>query len=139
MTRQTATRDVTTIRVNCPISATTAAAIASGDHAAVDAEPALAAMRAIVAADNPLGDFGLYRAVFELSLGWELFTPATGADPTLGAAGQETMSPTAILSIHVDAAVPDSQLDPLLNALIAAHPWEVPVIELGKARLLLRA
>ena len=131
-------REVTAIRIYCPIGQATLTALLAGDRAALDRDPALLALLTIIRAPNPLGDFGIYSSVVELAPGWELFTPAAEAAPALGTAGVEQLSPTAVLTVHVDAGIPPSALDPLLDALLAAHPWEVPVIELASTRLLLR-
>ena len=80
----------------------------------------------------------LYRSVVELAPGWEFFTPSAGARPTLGAADIGQASPTVVVTLHVAADVRDDVFDGLLDQLIAAHPWEVPVIELTAAALLLR-
>jgi len=131
-------RSVRIIRVYCPVAAATLTALIAGDVAVTERDPTLAAMLAIVRDDNALGDFGLYRAVAELSPGWELFTPTAAARPTLGAAGSSQASATVVLNIHVDATIDDAALDPLLDRLLAAPPWEVPVIELSSAALLMR-
>jgi hypothetical protein len=83
--------------------------------------------------------FGLYRGVVELHPGWENFEPTAGATPTLGAAGARSLSPTVILTIHIPDDAPQQAVDQTLEAIIAAHPWEVPVIELDETRLLIRA
>ena len=133
-----ALRKVRRLRVYCPVSAATLSALIAGDSAAAERDPALAAMLAIVRADNPLGDFGLYRGVFELSAGWEGFEPTGDATPTLGAAGERSLSPTAILTVHIPQEADPAAVDAALGALVAAHPWEIPVIELDSAELLVR-
>jgi len=132
------TRPVRVIRLYWPVSVETIVAMTTGDGDAVARDPALVAMFAIVRADNALGDFGVYRSVVELAPGWEFFTPAAGARPTLGTADTGQASPTVIVTLHVPADVRDDVFDQLLDQLIAAHPWEVPVIELTAAALLLR-
>ena len=82
-----------------------------------------------------MGDFGLYHGVVEIGTGWESFTPSPDAAPTLGAAGTATLSPTVILTSYVAA---EADIEGALAALLAAHPWEVPVIELSQAELLVR-
>lgn len=138
MVTSRSTRPVHILRIYCPVARETMQAMAAGDPAAMVRDPTLAAMLAIIRADNPLGDFGLYRSVVELAPGWELFTPGPAARPTLGTAHANQASPTAILTVHIAADVPDDALDSVLDQLLAAHPWEIPVIEMMRAALLTR-
>lgn len=131
------TRRVQVLTMHVPVAAQTLRSLAEGDATAIDGEPALSALLAIVREANPLGDFGAYRAVVELGLGWEMFTPAAAARPTLGAAGVESRSPTVILRVHLpegDAA----ETDAAIARLLASHPWEIPVIERSSVELLVR-
>ncbi|UYY76391.1 hypothetical protein [Sphingomonas sp. R1] len=131
------TRPVEILTLHVPVAAETLRSLATGDHACIDGEPALSAILAIVREANPLGDFGVYRSVVELGLGWELFTPAGSARPTLGVADTESRSPTVILRIHLPAE--DRALaDAAITRILAAHPWETPVIERSTADLLIR-
>ncbi|MEL0210106.1 MAG: hypothetical protein VW891_05915, partial [Novosphingobium sp.] len=93
------------------------------------------AMLAVIRADNPLGDFTLYKGVCEIALGWESFQPGPDAKPTLGSAEARTLSPTVIITTYACA---DAELEPALDALMAVHPWEVPVIEVTEVDLLVR-
>ena len=84
----------------------------------------------------PLGDFGRYREVVELALGYEGFRPGVGAVPTLGAVGAASWSPTVILTGIYDA---EADVEALADALLAAHPWDVPVMAVSEPyRLLMR-
>ena len=135
----TASRTVTTIRIFCPVQAATLAAAVAGDAAAMDADPALGAMLAILRDDGPLGDFGIYRNVVEMAPGWESFRPTDDANPTSGTAGAVALSPTILLTTYIAAEAPAKAVDAALARIMAAHPWEVPVVEVGSARLLVRA
>lgn len=128
-------RRAVAVKIHCPVSALTFDALLNGDGDAVEHDPAAAAMLAVIRADNPLGDFKLYRGVCEISPGWESFQPGPGAEPTMGSAGERALSPTAIITTYADA---DADLAPALEALMAAHPWETPVIELSEVQLLER-
>ena len=139
MTTSLTSRPVRILRIYCPVAAGTVAAMTRGEAATMERDPTLAAMLAIIRDDTPLGDFGLYRSVVELSPGCELFTPGPGARPTLGTANVDQASPTAILTIHIDADIPDERLAPILDRLLAAHPWEVPVIEMTRGEMLTRS
>lgn len=130
-----ARRRVTVVKVHCPVAPETLAGMLAGDDGALERDPTAATMLGIIRADNALGDFGLYHGVAEIGLGWESFTPTADAEPTLGAAGATALSPTAILKTYAPAG---ADIDDALAALMAAHPWEVPVIELTEAELLLR-
>ena len=89
----------------------------------------------MIRADNSLGDFGLYHGVCEIGPGWESFTPSPDAAPTLGQAGVTALSPTVILKTYASTG---ADLDAALTALVTAHPWEIPVIELSEVDLLVR-
>lgn len=131
------TRRVRVLTIHLPVSAATLRRLAAGEAEALDAEPAVSAVLAIIGQAGPLGDFGAYRGVVELGLGWELFTPASGARPTLGIAETENRSPTVILRVHVRDDAP-GEADAAIASILAAHPWEVPVIEMATTELLLR-
>lgn len=132
-----ALRRVRRLRVYCPVAAITLAHLIAGES--VEDDPALSAMLAIARGDNPLGDFDLYRGVVELHPGWESFEPTAAAMPTLGAAGQRSLSPTVILTIHWPFDAPEDEVNHALDAIMSAHPWEVPVIEMDETQLLVRA
>ena len=91
--------------------------------------------RVISEAHPVLGDFGVYQSVMELAPGWEVFTPSADATPTLGSAGATTTSPTVILKTYVAAEADRETVDAALAAIMAAHPWETPVVELTDATL----
>lgn len=113
--------------------------VAAGDFAAIAPDCALARIIAIVREDGPLGDFGIYRSVIELAAGWELFTPGADASPTLGSAEAHTASPTAILTLYIPQGSADEAVSCAISAIMDAHPWEVPVIEMTATSLLMRA
>ena len=131
----TALRWVRDIRVYCPVVPTTLSALMAGDPGAVERDETAAALLTILRTP-PLGDFGRYREVVELALGYEGFRPGEGAVPALGAVGEASWSPTVILTAMYDAA---ADVDALAEQLLAAHPWDVPVIAVGEPyRLLVR-
>lgn len=132
-------RKVRVLRLSWPVEPLTLAALQSGSAGALEADPSFTKLLAALRADNPLGDFGLYQAVAEVSPRWELFQPQGAAKPTLGAAGQSQVSTNLMVTIHVDGQVADDAFEAILNWLVALHPWEVPVIEISAAELALRA
>lgn len=128
-------RQAIAVKIHCPVSAETLSALTAGDHGALDRDPAAARVLAVIRADNPLGDFGAYHGVCEITPGWESFRPGPDAKPTLGQTGEQSVSPTAILTTYAAA---QADLSAALGALMDAHPWEVPVIELSQVDLLVR-
>ena len=125
-------RHVVTLRIHCPVSPETFAALAAGRGEALETDASAAPVIAAIRAAG-LGDFGHYTGVMEAALGIEIFTPGAGARPALGKAGVTSHSSTVILTTWIDAGAPD--LAGKLAAIRAAHPWETPVIELSEARL----
>ena len=102
---------------------------------ALDCEDGLASLCAILDGDNPLGDFGAYQAVAEVTPGWELFRPGAGAEPTRGMVGQREISPTLMITIHIPSEAPQAEVDAVIARLLAAHPWETPVVEVSEVAL----
>ncbi len=131
-------RRVRVLRLSWPVEPQTLAALQAGRTAALDEDPSFAALLSALRADNPLGDFGIYQAVAEITPCWELFQPQAQAQPTLGVAGQAQVSTNLMVTIHVDAATPEAEFAAVLDWLVALHPWEVPVIEISEAELALR-
>ena len=131
-------RKVQVLRLSWPVAPNTLAALQAGDFSALESDPSLKGLLEALRAENPLGDFGLYRAVAEVSPCWELFQPMSGARPALGTAGTKQVSTNLMVTIHVDAATPPGEFEAVLGELLALHPWEVPVIEISEAELVLR-
>jgi hypothetical protein len=117
------------VRVHCPLEQSTFSALLGGDGQAIERDPTAAKMLAIIRADNPLGDFGDYKGVVEISLGLESFVPAATATPTLGVVGTPAISPTAILTTYVDEGADLELARAALRQIAMVHPWETPVIE----------
>ncbi|WP_260926265.1 hypothetical protein [Novosphingobium sp. 9] len=132
------TREAVRLKVHVPVAPETLAAMLAGDAEAAERDAVLAAMFAIVRADNPLGHFDLYSGVVELSPGWESFRPGASATPTLGISGETALSPTVALVIHAACTLSDPALDHAVAQIMAAHPWEMPVIEIAPVRLVVR-
>lgn len=127
------------VAVHVPVAAETLEALLAGNRGALERDPVMARMLAILRAPGALGDFGIYHGVAEIGLGWETFAPAPDANPTLGSAGEVEHSPTVTLVSWIPAEAPAQAIDAALAALMEAHPWEVPVIEVTETRLLARA
>ena len=120
------------IRVHCPISSDTFAELLQGNLAAIENDPVAAKMLATIRADNPLGDFDIYRGVFELMVGIEGFTATLRATPAAGQRGTPTLSPTAVITTYVDAAANPLAAQAAVDELVEAHPWETPVVEFSE-------
>lgn len=131
-------RSALAIRLTWPVQRETLSRLLSGDEQALATDPAFVRLQEIMGASNPLGDFGAYQAVAELSPGWELFRPGDEARPTLGQAGKSQVSPSVMVTIHVPAEAAGERLNAALDELVAAHPWEVPVIEMAEVKLAVR-
>lgn len=131
-------RPATRIRIYCPVGDATLDAFRASNWAVMEADETLAAMLAILRDANPLGDFGLYKGVAEISAGVETFIPTADAQPTAGDAGSVAMSATLILTSYVAADCSHDQLATLVGQLCDAHPWEIPVIEVCPVQLAVR-
>ena len=131
-------REVTVVRVHVPVAPETLAAMLAGDGSAGERDPVLSQVLGVIRADNPLGDFGLYRGVAEIGLGWETFQPGTDASPALGKAGEQSLSPTVTVTVHTPCTPDDPAFIAATGALLAVHPWEVPVIEIARVKLAVR-
>jgi hypothetical protein len=131
-------RPARAVRIHCPATAATIAAMRDGQADAIETDPAVAPLLAIIRADNPLGDFGLYKGVVEIALGHESFIPTGDANPTSGAAGTISLLPSVVLTTYIADDAPEPLVTAALDALVAAHPWETPVIEVWSTSLLTR-
>lgn len=132
-------RDATLVRIHVPVAPATLAAMLAGDGEAAERDETLAAILAVIRDGNPLGDFGLYGGVVEIAPGWESFRSGADARPTLGAAGESSLSPTVILTTYAPCAPDDPALLAAIDRLLDVHPWEVPVIEVTATRLAQRS
>ncbi|MGP3920294.1 hypothetical protein [Nonomuraea sp. 10N515B] len=124
-------RSARAIKVYWPVSHETYASLGAGDVEALWSDKSFAPLLRVLESSPALGDFGLYRDVFELSTGVEGFTAAPGAMPALGAVGDRSLSPTVAFTTYIDARTGDDEVHRVLAHIVAAHPWEVPVIELS--------
>lgn len=119
------------LRVHWPVDGGTLARLTAGDAGIFEEDPSLALLLAALEEQPELGDFGIYRHVFESSFGFEGFTVAPGANPTLGSVGSSSVSPTFVLTSYFDAGMPATAVGNLLQRILDIHPWEVPVLEIS--------
>lgn len=131
-------RKVRVIRVSWPVDPATVRAALAGDMTALETDASFARLLSVLRDYSCLGDFGQYRGVAEVTPCWELFEPQPGAIPAQGKVGQPQASTNLMVTLHADAAVSQDQFDAVVARLVAAHPWEVPVIEVSEGVLALR-
>ena len=129
-----ALRTVQRVCIYCPISPGTFAGLVRGDFEAAQRDPASAPLLKIIEDSSELGNFGSYKGVCELGLGYEAFTPTADARPVLGAVGKRSATPTIAITTYVPGDVPEARVNELVADLAAAHPWEIPVIEIATVR-----
>ena len=114
--------------MHCPVSANVLARLQAGEAAALADDAVLSAVVAVIRGSAVLGAIGPYRGVFELGFGLESFVPQADAVPTTGRAGEAAVVPTVVVKSY---AAQGADISAELAAIAAAHPWEVPVIEVG--------
>ncbi|MDR6688073.1 hypothetical protein J2Y41_003651 [Arthrobacter sp. 1088] len=119
------------LRIHWPIPLDTMTQLASGDLGALESDAGIASLLQALTVTPELGGFGNYHHVFESSAGFEGFTVAEGANPTLGSVGQRTISPTFVFTTYFDDSLPDQAVHELVQRIVDIHPWEVPVIEVS--------
>ena len=120
------------VRVHCPILANVLARLQAGETAALGDDAVLSAVVAVIRGSDVLGAIGAYRGVFELGFGLESFVPGPDAAPTTGRAGEAAVVPTVVVKTY---AVAGADIDAELAAIVAVHPWEIPVIEIGMVEM----
>ena len=119
------------LRIHWPIPLDTMTQLASGDLGALESDAGIASLLQTLTATPELGGFGNYHHVFESSAGFEGFTVAEGANPTLGSVGQRTISPTFVFTTYFDDSLSEQAVHELVQRIVDIHPWEVPVIEVS--------
>ncbi|MFI2564663.1 hypothetical protein [Paenarthrobacter sp. NPDC018779] len=124
-------KSVRKLRIHWPIPMETMTRLSRGELSALEADAGIARLLETLQASPELGGFGNYHHVFESSAGFEGFTVAEGANPTLGSVGQRTISPTFVFTSYFDAALEEPAVHQLVQRIVEIHPWEVPVIEVS--------
>ncbi|MFF2840719.1 hypothetical protein [Paenarthrobacter sp. NPDC057981] len=124
-------KSVRKLRIHWPISVETMTRLGQGEPNALEADAGIVRLLDTLKASPELGGFGNYHHVFESSAGFEGFTVAEGANPTLGNVGQRTISPTFVFTSYFDAALDEPSVRLLVQRIVEIHPWEVPVIEVS--------
>ncbi|WP_223942704.1 hypothetical protein [Arthrobacter sp. StoSoilB22] len=124
-------KPVRKLRIHWPIPAETMTRLAGGDLSALERDAGISSLLQALTESPELGGFGNYHHVFESSAGYEGFTVAEGANPTLGSVGQRTISPTFVFTSYFDDSLEDDAVHQLVQRIVDIHPWEVPVIEVS--------
>ncbi|MEI2277712.1 hypothetical protein [Paenarthrobacter ilicis] len=124
-------KPVRKIRIHWPIPLETMTQLAGGNLAALEEDAGIASLLQTLGESPEVGGFGNYHHVFESSAGFEGFTVAEGANPTLGRVGQRTISPTFVFTSYFDDTLDDAEVQRLVQRIVDIHPWEVPVIEVS--------
>ncbi|MCF3138674.1 MULTISPECIES: hypothetical protein [unclassified Paenarthrobacter] len=124
-------KPVRKLRIHWPIRVETMTQLAGGNLAALEADSGISSLLQELTECPELGGFGNYHHVFESSVGYEGFTVAEGANPTLGSVGQRTISPTFVFTSYFDDCLDEDAVHRLVQRIVDIHPWEVPVIEVS--------
>lgn len=124
-------KSVRKLRIHWPIPVETMTRLGRGELSALEADAGISTLLEALKETPELGGFGNYHHVFESSAGFEGFTVAEGANPTLGSVGQRTISPTFVFTTYFDASLDEAAVQRLVRTIVEIHPWEVPVIEVS--------
>lgn len=97
--------------------------------------PAVQEIMRVIRAFDFAGSVGTYRAVAQVSGAADTFTPTAASAPVHGAADIASTVASARVVTYVPAATPDEDVDRLIGAIVSAHPWEHPLIEVDRVSL----
>jgi hypothetical protein len=106
-----------------------------GSGLAVASDPAVQEFMRVIRGFDFAGSVGTYRAVAQISGCADTFTPTADSAPVHGTAGTASTVPSARIVTYVPGATPGEDIDRLIAALVSAHPWEHPLIELDRISL----
>ena len=81
------------------------------------------------------GSVGTYRAVAQISGGADTFTPTADSAPAHGVADIAAIVPSARVVTYIPARTPGGDVDRMIDALVSAHPWEHPLVEVDRVSL----
>jgi hypothetical protein len=106
-----------------------------GSGLTVASDPAVQEIMRVIRTFDFAGSVGTYRAVAQISGGADTFTPTADSAPVHGTADIASTVPSARVVTYVPAATPGGDIDQLIGALVSAHPWEHPLIEVDRVSL----
>ncbi len=124
------------ITIHVPASREAWLALLGGDASRLEHDQNVLPLFRMLRAHSEFGALGPYRNVYELSGGHESFTPGHEAKPTFGNPGETSTTASVVITTYVSQSVSQTRIAELVAALAAAHPWELPVIEVCEVRVL---
>jgi len=90
----------------------------------------LAKISQLLKNSDPIGRIGNYRAVYELGMGIECYTPDNGSNPGQGTIGMEEYMRVITFVTYCNPKITNmNQVENFINKVAEAHPWEHPVIQ----------
>lgn len=104
------------------------------DKSAISASAVQAILRVLREFDFA-GSIGTYKVVVEISRGTETFVPTKASAPTHGETNMPSIVASARLVTYIPACTPSEEVDRMVDEVVSAHPWEHPVIEVGRVSL----
>jgi len=63
------------------------------------------------------------------------FTPTADSAPAHGVADIAAIVPSARVVTYIPARTPGGDVDRMIDALVSAHPWEHPLVEVDRVSL----
>jgi|1186.fasta_scaffold10958_3 hypothetical protein len=106
-----------------------------GSGLAVASDPAVQEIMRVIRGFGFAGSVGTYRAVAQISGAADTFTPTADSAPVHGTADIASTVASARIVTYVPAATPAGDVDRLIAALVSAHPWEHPLVEVDRVSL----
>jgi hypothetical protein len=106
-----------------------------GSGLTVASDPAVQEIMRVIRAFDFAGSVGTYRAVAQISGVADTFTPTADSAPVHGVADRASTVPSARVVTYVPAATPGGEVHRLIGALVSAHPWEHPLVEVDRVSL----
>jgi hypothetical protein len=107
----------------------------ASDGLTVASDPAVQEIMRVIRAFDFAGSVGTYRAVAQIWGCADTFTPTADSAPVEGVAGTASTVPSARVVTYVPAGTPGEDVDRLIAALVSAHPWEHPLVEVDRVSL----
>jgi hypothetical protein len=107
----------------------------ASDGLTAASDPAVQEVMRVIRAFDFAGSVGTYRAVAQISGCADTFTPTADSAPVHGVADAASTVASARIVTYIPAGTPGGDVDRLIGALVSAHPWEHPLIELDRVSL----
>jgi hypothetical protein len=107
----------------------------ASDGLTVASDPVVQEIMRVIREFDFAGSVGTYRAVAQISGCADTFTPTADSAPVHGAADIASTVPSARVVTYVPTGTPGADIDQLIGALVSAHPWEHPLVEMDRVSL----